>query len=346
MRTSRALVTILAIVGMATGLAACTAGPEAQPTLTEAAPSATSTPTATPVPVVIGAADQPPALLGGDCSRLLPLTVLSQALGEDVTAIAAEELPRTAGIRNLGGVRCVWESGVGGGFADVIPTAALEQFDAVPLRGAYDRDDTCDWSCTWTWQDDYVWLGAISWREVQPDRSTRDAWAEEIGPALSANVADEMSWTRSTDGWWSTLDCDAVAADVGGNLGVDFVRVVDRLPGDVPPSGHIVADRATDVTECSFFTSAGGALEIRAQPGLAWAAPPSNDDVEYLPSDLGVPGITAWVLEDSGGIPYSFALIDGVNQMDVYQSPLPDSEFDATAAATAIARLMTSDLSS
>jgi hypothetical protein len=325
----------LAVVG--TGLAAlvialtgCTPAPLTPP---RTASSAEATPTPAPsiTPLVIGAAEMPPVAFDGDCAKALTSADIAEVTGTDLSPSASDDFDPSN--ENVGGLRCSWGDTNQSLRIGVIPRPALDGLEMpADLAGLYFQE--CGtWVCSWQGGDDAIWIAISFQLGSEMTRVNVDEWGAALGERIiDRHAASEAApWERDRTGWWPEFACEDIAGPIGDQLGLALVGT--PLPHEhLPAPEQTMAMTATRRTYCDVAGADGDphfTVSTRAGVGGSLRVPP---DIDAAPVDLGVPGITAQVANDSW-----FPLSDGVNQAEVYVFETTGEPHDIAAAVAAAA---------
>lgn len=332
-RSPLAAAAVLALLA----LAGCAAGPAAS---ADPTPTAASTPTPTATPTVeatlVGPAELPPQVFGGDCGAAVDPAVLEQANGRSIGDVTEGDLRWSPSLRSAGGLSCDFS----GGRLDILPRAGLADAE-LPAREHEYYFVNCDWTCAWVWETDALWISGSDWSAEDRSRAGMDAIAAAVGPHVAERweSLDEQPWTRDRTGWLPVIGCDAMAAAVGQQLGAQL-NGQEVGYHDPPVPAVRMGDVASRVSWCALSAGEHTLAEVRSSAGDAWSAPRDESAVRV---DLGVPGVTAFEAE---GWAYlrgaGFQLTDGINV--TFASVSEDGvEWTAQQIVTAIAAAAASD---
>lgn len=281
-----------------------------------ASPSPSSSATAVPVPVE-ATADAPPAVFGGDCTRVASAAEIGALVGESVTPMLPSPSRAARAVIALGGVECAW-TGVDGIAASVtiIPAAAAggHAVDKDPycyeVTGVEVRD-----ACSFDFGLGEYWISGIFWTGAGAGVTAEGAIA--AFEALVAPRADEPAPALSAlpDGSWNRgLDCTAIddAADLATVLGAPALEV---SPGNGPaevPDGTIAALDLSGSRTCMWSDSSGMYFEVEFLPAGAWAVDAAAADGGG--TSVAVEGAQrAVVVPGSEGLPDELFATDGTN---------------------------------
>lgn len=321
-----------AVLAVVIGLAGCAAPVEAaDPTSSPSVASAPSpTPTPTPEALVVGPAELPPQVFGGDCAAAIDPAALTTASGYTIEEVVPRDTQWANGLLSAGGLTCEWD----GGRIDILPRPGLGDAELSAATHEYYYVD-CDWMCSWVWETDSLWISGMDWGVDGRTREEVDALGSAIGPHIAArwDAMAEQEWTRDHTGWLPEIGCDAMAAAVGEQLG----RALTGAEGsyhDAPGAVVTLTDMASNLSWCGLSAEGRTLASVHVSAGRAWSVP-SNPDA--APVDLRIPGIEAY---DSAGLGYvqgaSYEVTDGVNVIlaDVVDD---DPDWTATQLVAAIA---------
>jgi hypothetical protein len=298
-----------ALTGCATGAGASVEPPAAVPSS-----EPTPTPTPTVEPIVIGPAEMPHVVFGGDCDAALAVEEVADVLGAEVTVNARSYGPiMKSSMSNIGGLECSYTTGEAHLELAVIPRTGLEGAKSL-TTGSYFEGCNGGQYCSWQGGDDLAWL-ALTFIYTGMTQEEADSEAAALASNVLANLAaaGEEPWTRDRTGWWPALSCDAVADAVGSQAGVVLTGEDEGFP-DIPVPAPAMAAAGSRQAKCILWDDDSETVVgfVRISPGLG-AAPLRTDGV---PVDLGAPGISAETGPgDSGHGP--FFLSDGVNRVEV-----------------------------
>lgn len=301
----------LALLGLvlAAALAASGCAPRAatpDPTTSvETAPTAEPSPTVDPV--VVGPAEMPPPVFGGDCTKALSSEDVAAVMGDAWSSEPSRTQPVSA---NVGALECVWTKSDDSNAqvrVTVIQESALDGA-ALSAELADEYYAGCEIAvCSWQGGEDGLWIG-IDFIERDLTRQVVDSWGADLGELIIARhvQAAPAPWVRDRNGWWPSLDCAQVAEAVSAQLG-ETLAGQDAGWEEIPAPGYMLAHQASRGTECNlalgdtylrFSMSSGTGAE--RPPGFEWTA-----------EDLGVPGIQAFVSDQEDVADYTFT--DGIN---------------------------------
>ncbi|WP_163617684.1 hypothetical protein [Microbacterium sp. B35-30] len=327
----RSLPLALAALAVLGTLTACAPAepPEATPTPTH---HATPTPTPTEEALVVGAGDKPPVLLEGDCAAALSPADLLSVTGLEMQLTSSDS---DGDVGNAGGLGCSWDAGSSAVRVEILPRAGLDgaEFPADQVPYYFEECDP-QWVCSGRAEAEDLWLSASFQYFPGADRAEIDRWTSALADIVFENVRASGSepWTRDRTGWWSEMDCAALADTMSGLLDAMFAGNTGGYI-DPPLPGVLMAAQASNWSSC-YLVDGAHTLEVDSAAGQAWVLPSTTEDE---PFDTGVPGITAW--RDSSVqsmTSASYAMTDGVNRLGA--NIATDAPWSADDAAIALAR--------
>jgi hypothetical protein len=223
---------------------------------------------------------------------------------------------------------------------EILPRAGLgdTQFPADQAQYYFEACDP-EWVCSGRSETEDMWFSASFQYFPDADRDEIDRWTSALAAVVAENVGARTSerWTRDRAGWWSELDCTALAQTMSGDLGAAFRGDTGGYI-DPPLPGVLMAGQASKWSNC-YLVDDTHQIETYSAAGEAWNLPRTPEDESV---DTGVPGITAW--RDSGYqsmASAAFALTDGVNSLTAYIAT--DASWSAEDALGALARAAASD---
>ena len=304
-RSPLALGLALSVVLALTGCAPAESnGPTSTPV---AASSPTPTPTSTAEALIVGPAELPPQVFDGDCATAIEAAALAQALGYSVDEVRGRDMKSSEGIRSAGGLSCEWD----GGRIDIVPRDGLGDAELPAAMSDY-YFVTCDWACAWVWETDSLWITGADWRIDGRTRAEVDALGSAVGPHIAERweSTGEQPWTRDRTGWLPEIECDAMAAAVGEQLGGTLIGA-EASYHDPPGAAVTLTDIASNASWCVLSAEGRMLASVHVSGGRAWSTPTDPDAASV---DLGVPGIESY---ESAGFGYirgaSYELTDGIS---------------------------------
>jgi hypothetical protein len=238
---------------------------------------------------------------------------------------------------NVGGIRCRWSSDAGGVTVEILPASGIEGAVFPAAQEAYYYAE-CNpaWVCGWRSESADPWVATTFQLSSGMTREGVDQWGALIDQNVRGNyaAAAHEPWTRDRTGWWSVLDCAAVGESVGSSVGDPIEGEVGHYV-DPPLPGQVLADVASNYSDCYLNSDALGQVQLVSSAGQAWAVPES---AEYTPIDTGVAGISVFVNPNfESNVSASYVLTDGINSLSIYYVPRDDFS-QAEALVTAIAQ--------
>ncbi|WP_194397404.1 hypothetical protein [Microbacterium atlanticum] len=327
----------LAALVVAGALTACTSPPEPDATATPTATAAPS-PTATTEVRLVGAGEKPPVVFGGDCAAALTPADIREVTGVELASAASES---RGDLGNVGGLLCSWEATEGTAVRlEILPRAGLgdTRFPADQV-GYYFEECDAQWVCAGVAESDDIWIGASFQSFPGADRAQIDEWTASLTSSVFENLRARGSevWTRDRSGWWTALDCTALAATMSGELGTPMTGEAGGYH-DPPPPGGLLAATVSNRSGCYLYDG-GNRFEVNAVAGQAWMLPTNADDP---PFDTGVPGVTAWLDSSFQSVAAAgYTMTDGVNALSAVVSTT--APWSAEDAVRALARGAASD---
>ncbi|KRA25598.1 hypothetical protein ASD65_15130 [Microbacterium sp. Root61] len=289
----------------------CTPAPAPRPSPTVALSTPEPSPTAEALVVAPG--DKPPQVFGGDCHAAISEEALSE-----VTGIAGIELTQrdptwTSSIDNVGGLACEWVGGDVSGSFQVLPRQMLG--DTVFSVWEQSHIGECEWGCSWIEETDSLWIGGYATDLPERGRAEADRMAAEISALIVGRAAaSDLAWERDTSGWWPVVDCNSVAVAIGQRLNATL-SATSAGYHDPPLQATRAGDFASNRTWCSLEESGQTIALGILESGMAWNVPWAGLGE---PHDLGVAGITSFLMESSGYLGgTNYEMTDGVNALSV-----------------------------
>lgn len=312
-------------------LTGCATAPAAEPTRTtaESQPTPTATPTPTVETLVVAPGEQPPAVFDGDCAAVIPVDVLSAAVGYPIEDVNRREAQWTRSVNGVGGLSCEWR----GGRIEVIPRSGLGEA-VLPLEAAEYYFERCEHACSWLWETDSLWISGADWATEGRTRAEVDAIGGVLGAAVAQRweAAGDVIWERDRTGWWPAIECEQLAAAVGDELGAALTGRSAGY-GDPPGAATIMSEAAMASTSCDLSSGDEPVAVVRTHAGQAWSVP-SAFAAQLV--DLDVDGVEAYTGVPAAFIPgETYELTDGVNLVTAEVST--QREWAAEQIATALA---------
>ncbi|WP_203581745.1 hypothetical protein [Microbacterium hibisci] len=336
----RSLVLALAALVAPGPLTACAPGAQPESTATSvptADPEPAPSPTPTPTPTVVPAGHRPPQVFGGDCAVAVPAEALTAATGISGIVVTPRDHPWMRSIGNVGGLACEWRAEGVSGDVTVLPKRALDGA-ALPAAEADFYFGACDWGCSWRGESDDLVITGYSSDLAARGRDE----ADRIGAAITAGIvarvdAAGLNWQLDRAQWWTTQQCDDVAARLGVRLGA---TVTAQAAGyhDPPGAATALADIASHRTWCAFESDGRQLALATLDSGAAWDVPAAGLGRSV---DLTVPGVTSYVSDQGGYLGGQvYEATGGVNAMTVEvatDAPWPVQELATALVAEFVA---------
>lgn len=338
MRTAPLMAIGIAAAAVGFVLTGCASNATTATPGSSAEPAATPSPTPTIEPIVVGPAEMPPLVFGGDCGKALTTADLFEAVGVEFQPDFRDE--DTAVIANVGGLRCTWrEPGGGTVYLNTIPQAGLDGtvFPADEVDTYFVECPTTMSLCAWQDAGEPLWTSVTFASVPGMTRELVDGWGERLAQRVTENHAATAAepWTRDRTGWWPAFDCEQIANAVAARSAAPVV--LGEVDGFRPAPGQVMAIRASRETNCGLSTTEGtAAAQITAWSGMGAL---THVTEPTTPVESGAPGISMFRLEDAGSDSERYVLSDGVNAVliSVYEEWVDVPEQLAVAIAAAAA---------
>ena len=319
--TGRSVVRSLAVALAAVSLAALTACASPSPS-----PVITHQPVAHPTSPIPRQAAAPTQILGGDCTRLVPLPAIQAALAS--TAVVAQSVPSPEEYFNLlplptaGGLHCSWQDTTGGNLLDVelLPNAtAVLAADASSLASSNNSGlptvgdqswSSCvapsvtDGECRFNIRVGSYWLSVDEAIDNRPRPVSLSAAEVTMFGDIVATVRGlpaQPRWTAPTDSLILPTSCTGAVslASVRGAF-ADATLTLSDGTDDGEDIDH-AANTITRSVECDWISASpttGADVSFEIIPGSAWAwsaaTGPTVDPEEVAWSHQPGLGTTAW----------------------------------------------------